>query len=156
MFWRKLNKNFLLLFTILILFISPVIGSYTVYAQEIDTTCAEEKENSIYDRLKERMDTAWDKGMEMAKDADPIEISGNLAERLLRTIAASLNRNLRSIKAGSLLVGVLSFLLGSIIALLARKDKKIRKWAVGACMCAIPSILLVFVFGVSWFVSFFK
>lgn len=127
--------------------------SFTAYAQEQPEA---EEENPIYDRLKNRIKTAWDEGMEMIEEADPIEISGNLVERLLRGIAAGLYRNLRSIKAGSLLAGGISFLLGVILALLARKDKKIRKMAVGVCMCTIPAILLVFVFGVSWYISFFR
>ncbi len=127
--------------------------SFTAYAQEQP---AAEEENPIYDRLKNRIETAWNEGMEMIEETDPIEISGNLVERLLRGIAAGLYRNLRSIKAGSLLAGGISFLLGVILALLARKDKKIRKMAVGVCMCTIPAILLVFVFGVSWYISFFR
>ncbi len=126
----------------------------TVYAQE--TQADAEEENAIYDRLKEQIRTAWDEGMEMVEETNPIEISGNLAERLLRGIAAGLYKNLRSMKAGSLLAGGFSFLFGAVLAMLSRKNKKIRKMAVGVCMCAIPAILLVFVFGVSWYISFFQ
>lgn len=126
----------------------------TVYAQE--TQAGAEEENAIYDRLKEQIRTAWDEGMEMVEETNPIEISGNLAERLLRGIAAGLYKNLRSMKAGSLLIGGGSMLFGAVLAMLSRKNKKIRKMAVGVCMCAIPAILLVFVFGVSWYISFFQ
>lgn len=128
--------------------------SFTAYAQE--TREEAEEENPIYDRLKSRIETAWDDGMEMIEETNPIEISGNLVERILRGIAAGLYRNLRSIKAGSLLAGGISFLFGIILAMLSRKDKKIRKMAVGVCMCSIPAILLVFVFGISWYISFFR
>lgn len=123
----------------------------TVHAQE-----SQEEENPVYDRLKNRIETAWSEGMEMIEETDPIEISGNLMERLLRGIAAGLYRNLRSIKAGALLAGGLSFLLGIVLVMLSRKDKKIRKMAVGVCMCTIPAVLLVFVFGISWYISFFR
>ena len=125
------------------------------------TACAEEVpqetgEATIYDSLKERMETAWDQGMDRLEDAEPVEITGNLVERILRGIAAALFRNLRSIKAGALLVGVVSFVLGGATALLARRDKKIQKKAIGICMAAIPGLLTVLVFGISWFVSIFR
>lgn len=126
--------------------------SLTVHAQETQ----EEADNPVYDRLKSRIETAWDDGMKQIEETDPIEISGNLVERLLRGIAAGLYRNLQSIKAGSLLAGGISFLFGVVLALLAQKDKKMRKMAVGVCMCTIPAVLLVFVFGISWYVSFFR
>lgn len=138
---------------IMILVCMP-FASFTVCAQE-EMEAAEE-ENPVYDRLKSRIETAWEDGMEMVEETDPIEISGNLVERLLRGIAAGLYRNLKSIKAGALLVGGMSFLFGTILAMLARKDKKIRKMAVGVCMCTVPAVLLVFVFGISWYVSFFR
>lgn len=138
---------------IMILMCMPV-ASFTVCAQE--EMAAAEEENPVYDRLKSRIETAWEDGMEMVEEADPIKISGNLVERLLRGIAAGLYRNLKSIKAGALLAGGISFLFGTILAMLARKDKKIRKMAVGVCMCTVPAILLVLVFGISWYVSFFR
>ncbi len=138
---------------IMILMCMPV-ASFTVCAQE--EMAAAEEENPVYDRLKSRIETAWEDGMEMVEETDPIKISGNLVERLLRGIAAGLYRNLKSIKAGALLAGGISFLFGTILAMLARKDKKIRKMAVGVCMCTVPAILLVLVFGISWYVSFFR
>lgn len=117
---------------------------------------AETQENSIYETLKERMDTVWDKGMEQVEEIEPIKITGNLAERILRRIAASLFKNLRIIKAGALLIGVVSFVLGGVTVLLAKKDKKIQKKAISVCMAAIPSLLLVLMFGLSWFVSMFR
>lgn len=126
-----------------------VLFPCTVHADEAD-------ENSIYEALKERMDTVWDKGMEQVENMEPIEITGNFAERILRSIAAALFQNLKTIKAGALLVGVVSFVLGGVTVLLSKKDKKIQKKAVSICMVAIPGLLLILVFGLSWFVSMFR
>ena len=117
---------------------------------------AGQEDDSIYDILKDRMETAWERGMEQIEDVEPIEVTGNFMERILRSMADSLMRNLRSIKAGALLIGAVSFILGGAGALLARKDKKIRKKAVGICMAAIPGLLVILVFGLSWFVSMFR
>ena len=122
--------------------------------------CAKEEaagheENSVYDSLKDRMETAWERGMEQLEDVEPIEAAGNFTERIMRSVANGLMQNLRSIKAGALLAGSVSFVLGGTAALLARKDKKIRKKAVGICMAAIPGLLAALVFGISWFVSMF-
>ena len=147
---RRQSVLAILIVTALFMALVPV----TAYAQE--TPAGAEEEHTIYDRLKGRIETAWDEGMNTVAEADHIEISGNLAERLLRGIAAGLYRNLRSMKAGALLAGGFSFLFGVILAMLSRKNKKIRKMAIGVCMCAIPALLLVFVFGISWYVSFFR
>ncbi len=117
---------------------------------------AETRENSIYDKLKERIQDSWDNGMENLEQVNPIEISGNFTERILRTIAAACYRNLKSIKAGALLTGLVSFVLGAVVALLATKDKKMRKTAVSIGMVAVPAILLITVFGISWFISIFR
>ena len=114
------------------------------------------EENNVYDELKDRMETAWEKGMKQIEDAEPIEMTGNLMERVMRSMADGLLRNLRSIKAGALLAGAVSFVLGGVTVLLARKDKKIRKKAACICMAAIPALLTVLVFGISWFVSMFR
>lgn len=145
----KWQYQLLIIFVFMVACMSAV--TLTVHAQE-----SQEGKNPIYDRLKNRIETAWNDGMKMIEETDPIEISGNLMERLLRGVAAGLYRNLRSIKAGSLLAGGLSFLLGVVLVMLSRKDKKIRKMAVGVCMCTIPAVLLVFVFGISWYISFFR
>lgn len=113
------------------------------------------EDNSVYDSLKDRMETAWESGMEQIEGAEPMEVTGNLMERLLRSMAGGVMQNLKSIKAGALLTGAVSFVLGGTVALLARKDKKIRKKAVGICMAAIPGLLTVLVFALSWFASMF-
>lgn len=149
---RRWRQSVLTAFILTAIFMAS--ASVTAYAQETPTGAAEE--HGIYDHLKERIETAWDEGMETVEEADPIEIGGNLVERLLRGVAVGLHRNLRSMKAGSLLAGGTSFLFGAVLAMLSQKNKKIRKMAVGVCMCAIPALLLVFVFGISWYVSFFS
>lgn len=114
------------------------------------------EDNGVYDSLKDRMETAWERGMEQIEDVEPIDVTGNFMERILRSMANGLMQNLKSIKAGALLTGAVSFVLGGITVLLARKDKKIRKKAAGICMAAIPGLLTVLVFGLSWFVSMFR
>ena len=118
---------------------------------------AEEKEsgNSIYDSLKNRIQDSWDSGMENLEEVNTIEITGNFAERILRTIAAACYSNLKSIKAGALLMGLVSFVMGAAVALLAVKDKKMRKTAIGFGMAAVPAVLFIIVFGISWFISIF-
>lgn len=135
------------------------IPSSIVYGEEAyiqEETRENEQENSIYDALKERIQNSWDSGMESLEEVNPIEISGNFAERILRTIAAACYSNLKSIKAGALLTGLVSFVLGAAIALLATKDKKMRKTAISVGMMAVPVILLIIVFGISWFISIFR
>lgn len=111
--------------------------------------------NAIYDRLKRRLEQSYEEGMNKTDAAEPIEITGSLPERLLRGIADRLNRNLKSIKAGAVIIGMCSFVMGSALAILAKKDKKIRKQAVLIGMMAIPGLLLIAVFGISLYVSMF-
>ena len=135
------------------------IPSSVVYGEEAyiqEETRESEQKNSIYDALKERIQDSWESGMENLEEVNPIEISGNFAERILRTIAAACYSNLKSIKAGALLIGLVSFVLGAVIALLATKDKKMRKTAISIGMMAVPAILLIIVFGISWFISIFR
>lgn len=134
----------------------PLPAVYGEEAHMQEETVENEQENSIYDALKERIQDSWDSGMENLEEANPIEISGNFAERILRTIAAACYSNLKSIKAGALLTGLVSFVLGTVIALLATKDKKMRKTAISVGMAAVPAILLIIVFGISWFISIFR
>lgn len=132
---------------------SPAVYGAETYAQE---ETEEEQENPIYDTLKERIQNSWDSGMENLEEVNPIEITGNFTERILRTIAAACYSNLKSIKAGALLIGFVSFVLGAVVALLATKDKKMRKMAISSGMVAVPAILFVIVFGISWFISIFR
>ena len=51
---------------------------------------AGQEDDSIYDILKDRMETAWERGMEQIEDVEPIEVTGNFMERILRSMADSL------------------------------------------------------------------
>lgn len=135
------------------------IPSFAVHGKEAyiqEETEEKEQENTIYDTLKERIRDSWDSGMENLEEVNPIEITGNFAERILRTVAAACYSNLKSIKAGALLIGLVSFVLGAAVALLATKDKKMRKKAISIGMLAVPAILFIAVFGISWFISIFR
>lgn len=150
---KKRNYVYCRLAGILLLFFVNILSCPVIALAKEE---AGHEDNSVYDSLKDRMETAWENGMEQIKDAEPIEVTGNFMERLLRSMANGLMQNLKSIKAGALLIGAVSFVLGGITVLLARKDKKIRKKAAGICMAAIPGLLMVLVFGLSWFVSIFR
>ncbi len=132
----------------------PAVYGAETYAQE--ETQEGEQENPVYDTLKERIQESWDSGMENLEEVNPIEITGNFTERILRTIAAACYSNLKSIKAGALLIGLVSFVLGAVVALLATKDKKMRKMAISGGMVAVPATLFIIVFGISWFISIFR
>lgn len=132
------------------------IPSPDVHGEEAYVLEETEQDNSIYDALKERIQDSWDSSMENLEEVNPIELTGNFAERILRTIAAACYSNLKSIKAGALLIGLVSFVLGAAVALLATKDKKMRKTAISFGMVAAPAILFIIVFGISWFISIFR
>lgn len=152
----RLRMVFAILFGCAVCFFTPPPTVYgaEIYAQEETEEGAQE--NPIYDTLKERIQDSWDSGMENLEEVNPIEITGNFTERILRTIAAACYRNLKSIKAGALLIGLVSFVLGAVVALLATKDKKMRKMAISSGMVAVPATLFIIVFGISWFISIFR
>lgn len=149
--WRRIIVTVLLGCAAFLFIPQPAVHGEEAYTQE-----KTEQDNSVYDSLKERIRDSWDSGMDQLEEVNPIEITGNFAERILRTIAAACYSNLKSIKAGALLIGLVSFVLGSVVALLAKKDKKMRKTAISAGMVAVPTILLIIVFGISWFISIFQ
>lgn len=152
--WQRIALAVLFGCAVFLFIPSPAVHGEEAYVQE--ETEEMEQDNSIYDALKERIQDSWDSGMENLEEVNPIEITGNFAERILRTIAASCYSNLKSIKAGALLIGLVSFVLGAAVALLATKDKKMRKAAISFGMVAVPAILFIIVFGISWFISIFR
>lgn len=152
--WQRMVL--IILFGCTALLFAPPSAVYGAEAYVQEETEEREQENSIYDTLKERIQDSWDSGMENLEEVNPIEITGNFAERILRTIAASCYSNLKSIKAGALMIGLVSFVLGAAVALLATKDKKMRKMAISGGMVAVPAILFIIVFGISWFISIFR
>lgn len=158
--WIKTGSIF-----ILAVFISfAVIMYFPSYAAENgeameSNTVAEnqetKEENPIYDKLQKRIKNEWDKGLESIEEVKTIEITGNPVERLLRIITAALYQNLKSIKAGALLMGVSSFCIGVIIAVSARKNKKARRFAVVALITVIPLSLFIVTFCLAMLVSIF-
>lgn len=153
---RFVHRGQAILTAFLVLTVFIITPSITVHGKETDKSVATGRGNDIYDALKSRIQEAWNKGMDGLEEVNPIEISGNFAERILRTIAATCYSHLKSMKAGALLTGLISFLLGAMIALLSQKDKKMRKIAISVGMIAVPTLLIIFIFGISWFISIFR
>lgn len=149
-------RKFRFLTVVCILFFSLWALPASVKAEELQDTTETEEKNTVYDALRERIQESWDRGMSNIEESDPIKITGNFVERTLRIIALVCYKNLKSIKAGSLLIGLVSFLMGSILAILSKSDKKMRKKAISIGMAAIPAILILFVFGISWYISIFR
>lgn len=116
---------------------------------------AEQEDNPVYDNLQRKIQNEWNKGLENIEEAEVIQITGNPGERLLRTITASLYRNLKNIKAGALLIGACSFCIGIIVAVSARKNKKARRFAVVALITVIPVSLFIMTFCVAVLISIF-
>lgn len=115
-----------------------------------------DEENPVYDQLQKRIKNEWNKGLESIEESEVIKITGNPAEHLLRVITAALFRNINSIKAGALLIGMCSFSIGIIIAVSARKNKKARRFAVVALVTVIPATLFILIFCLAVLVSIFK
>lgn len=126
--------------------------------QEEDGFLAEPEtgeENPVYDQLQKKIKNEWNKGLESIDEAEVIKITGNPAEHLLRVITAALYRNINSIKAGALLIGMCSFGIGIMIAVSARKNKKARRFAVVALVTVIPATLFILTFCLAVLVSIF-
>lgn len=113
------------------------------------------EENDIYDSLHESIEKNWNDKMSGLKNSDQIAIKGPLPERILRGIANSLYKQMSSIKGWSLLVGVLSVGIGIFIAVAAKLNKKLRKFAITFFIITIPTLLIIMVFGIAALVSMF-
>lgn len=111
--------------------------------------------NDVYDQLRDSIQNEWDRGFEQLEEDEEIEVKGPLSERIVRGIANAFYKNLTAIKAGSLIIGIISLVLGAFIATAAKLNKKVRKFAIGGLMITIPIFLFVFVFGVTKLVSIF-
>ena len=104
--YRLIKYAFLLIFSFFMLFLAPT----EVRASQ------EQQDNEIYESLDEKIKNNFYEGLESVEDqAKSIEISGNILERVIRSIANGLYKNLEEIKAGCLLAGVISFLGGFIV-----------------------------------------
>ena len=121
-----------------------------VYAQD-----SSGQEEDIYDALQDSINESWENGFEELETDDEIEITGPITERIIRSIANVFYKHLVEIKAWSLIIGLISMLCGIFIAVTARLNKKLRRFAVIALIITIPGLLTGFVFGITKLVSIF-
>lgn len=168
---RLKREEFVVLVLVVSVFVigpAPVSIAETIPSQENSSVTGEleedrrraeletDEENPVYDQLQKRIKNEWNKGLESIEESEVIKITGNPAEHLLRVITAALFRNINSIKAGALLIGMCSFSIGIIIAVSARKNKKARRFAVVALVTVIPATLFILIFCLAVLVSIFK
>ena len=143
-----MNKIFIL-FVLFLLLLVPI---ETQASEESET----EQENDIYDSLDEKIKNNFYEGLDNTKEhGRSINISGNLPERLMRSIANGFYKNLDAIKAGSLFAGTLSFLGGFIIFKTVQLNKRLKRYAISVFMITIPVALFIFVFAISLFIDIF-
>lgn len=116
---------------------------------------AAEDENDVYDSLQESIKESWNNGFEELETTEEIETEGPLMERLLRNIANVFYKNMVGIKGWSLLIGLISIVVGIFIAVTAKLNKKLRRFAISFLIITVPCLLIVFVFGIAKFVSIF-
>lgn len=113
--------------------------------------------DKIYDSLNEKVKNDFFEGLDSVEEQkeSSIEVSGNLMERIIRTIADRLYRNIDEIKAASLLAGTLSFLGGLVVFKVVRLNKGLKRYALSVFMITIPLVLFLFVIAVSLFIDIF-
>lgn len=112
-------------------------------------------DDDIYDSLQESIEDSWNEGMDELKNSDSIPMKGPLSERILRGIANVFYKHMSSIKGWSLFIGILSVGIGVFIAVTAKLNKKMRKFAITCFIITIPSLLIFMVFGIAKLVSMF-
>ena len=115
----------------------------------------EESKESIYDSLQESIKENWEEGFKDLEKVDEIEIKGPLQERIIRSVANVFYSHLFGIKAWSLLIGIISIVIGGFVSVTAKLNKKLRKYAIVVFIVGIPVLLIIFVFGVTKMVSMF-
>ena len=113
------------------------------------------QEEDIYDALQDSINESWETGLEELETDDEIEIKGPITERIIRSIANVFYKHLVEIKAWSLIIGLISMLCGIFIAVTARLNTTLRRFAVIALIITIPGLLTGFVFGITKLVSIF-
>lgn len=115
-----------------------------------------EEENNLYDTLEEKVKSDWYSELDRIQNKeDIIEIKGNLMERIMRSIVNVFYKNMKIIKVSSLLTGLVSFVLGGLIAFLSNLNKGLRRFAISRLMIGIPIILFIFVYGISILIGMF-
>lgn len=112
-------------------------------------------DEDIYDSLQESIEDSWNEGMDELKNSDSIPMKGPLSERILRGIANVFYKHMSSIKGWSLFIGILSVGIGVFIAVTAKLNKKMRRFAITCFIITIPSLLIFMVFGIAKLVSMF-
>lgn len=142
---RRYIHIFISFFVLFLCFNSAIV----VHADE------SEAENGVYGELRDSIQNEWNRGWEELEKEDTIEMKGPLTERIIRGIANFFYMNIVGIKSGALLIGVISVVLGTIIALSAKLNKKLRKAAIGGLIITIPLVLFIFVFGITKLISIF-
>lgn len=111
--------------------------------------------DDIYDSLHESIEESWNDGMDELKNSDSIPIEGPLPERILRGIANVFYKHMAGIKGWSLFIGILSVGIGVFIAVTAKLNKKMRRFAITCFIITIPLLLIFMVFGIAKLVSMF-
>lgn len=111
--------------------------------------------DDIYDSLHESIEESWNDGMGELKSSDSIPMEGPLPERILRGIANVFYKHMTSIKGWSLFIGILSVGIGIFIAVTAKLNKKMRRFAITCFIITIPMLLIFMVFGIAKLVSMF-
>ena len=113
------------------------------------------RQEDVYDSLQESREKNWTDGFEHLEATDEIEVKGPLMERILRSIANVFYRHLVGIKGWSLFIGVISLVVGVFIAVTAKLNKKLRRFAITFFVVTVPLLLIIFTFGITKLVSIF-
>ncbi len=113
------------------------------------------RQEDVYDSLQESIEKNWTDGFEHLEATDEIEVKGPLMERILRSIANVFYRHLVGIKGWSLFIGVISLVVAVFIAVTAKLNKKLRRFAITFFVVTVPLLLIIFTFGITKLVSIF-
>lgn len=140
------------LMAVLLLMMLGMCIPQAVYASDGEQTTSED---DIYDSLQDSIKENWDNGFEDLETTDEIEITGPISERILRSIANIFYQHLVSIKAWSLMIGLVSFVAGVFIAATAKLNKKLKRFAITVLVVTVPVLLFIFTFGITKLVSMF-
>lgn len=126
-----------------------------LFAVSIEVKAGDD-ENDIYDLLDEKVKNNFYEGLDnVEKQEKTIEITGNIPERIMRSLACTFYKNLDAIKAGSLLAGTLSFLGGFVVFKVVKLNKGMKRYAISVFMITIPLALFIFVYAISLFINLF-
>lgn len=136
---KKSNKSLYWILYLCLLFFLPVAS---IQAEP-------KEEHELYDSLNNRIKNNWNEEIEKIEGMETVKQEGNLPERLLQNIVRIFYVNMKAIKGYSFLAGFLSFIMGALIAVMAKLNKGLRRFAIGGLMIGIPCILFLFVYGLA-------